>query len=54
MIIFVPILLLFSYTRTHKNPVIDLAIPVASVICIVFVYIESALDIVRSFFGQFV
>ena len=54
MIFLVPIMLLFSYTRTHKNPLIDTAIPAVSIIGIVFVYIESALDIARSLFGQYV
>ena len=52
MILLAPIMLLFSYTRSHKNPLIDTAIPIVSVICIVFVYIESALDIVRSLANQ--
>lgn len=36
-----PIMLLFSYTRTYKNKIIDMLIPVGGVLAIILVYLES-------------
>ena len=41
MIFIIPIILLFSYTRNHKNPKADLAIPIAGILLAVFVGIEG-------------
>ncbi len=40
-----PIVLLFSYTKKHKNAKIDLAIPVIGIIIVIMVYIEGLYDI---------
>ena len=37
-----PLMLLFSYTRTHKNKTLDTFIPFAGIALIVLVYIEGA------------
>ena len=36
-----PIFLLFSYTRTHKNRIIDIIIPIVGIVLILFVYLEG-------------
>ena len=41
MIVLIPVVLLFSYTRTHKNQNADIAIPVGGVILAVFVAVET-------------
>lgn len=41
LIILAPLVLLFSYTRKPKYPMLDLAIPVAGIVAIVFVYLEG-------------
>ena len=41
LFIFAPIVLLFSYNRTHKNTVVDMFIPVAAVGVIVALYFEA-------------
>ena len=41
MIFIIPIILLFSYTRNHKNPKADLAIPIGGILLAVFVGIEG-------------
>ena len=41
MIYIIPIILLFSYTRNHKNPNADLAIPIGGILLAVFVGIEG-------------
>ena len=41
MIFIIPIILLFSYTRNHKNPKADIAIPAGGVLLAVFVGIEG-------------
>ena len=43
-----PILLLFSYTRTHKNVFIDGGIAVLAVICIILIYIDGTYGIIRN------
>lgn len=42
----IPLLLLFSYTKTHKKALIDIIIPVAAAIIIVFIYLEGFLEII--------
>ena len=41
MIYIIPIILLFSYTRNHKNPKADIAIPIGGILLAVFVGIEG-------------
>ncbi len=41
MVIVIPILLLFSYTRTHKYPLIDIGITILGVVSIVLVYFDG-------------
>ena len=41
-----PIALLFSYTKTHKNPKMDKFIPLAGVALILFIYLEGLFQIV--------
>ncbi|MBQ6550340.1 MAG: hypothetical protein IJL78_02920 [Lachnospiraceae bacterium] len=36
-----PVMLLFSYTRTHKNNLIDLALPIVGIVFIVVIYVEG-------------
>lgn len=45
MILIAPIMLLFSYTRQHKNVLIDYAIPLVGVFLIILVYIEGIFNI---------
>ena len=42
-----PFVLLFSYTRTHKNKLIDMFIPVVGILCILIVYIQGGYQIIR-------
>lgn len=53
MLDLLPIVLLFSYTRSHKQPLFDTAIPVAGVIAIVIVYIDGAFSMVQGAFARF-
>ena len=41
LIFLAPLVLLFSYTRRPKNPMLDLLIPVAGIALILFVYLEG-------------
>ena len=41
LIFLAPLVLLFSYTRKPKNPMLDLLIPVVGIALIVFVYLEG-------------
>ncbi|MBR4344229.1 MAG: hypothetical protein IKP88_16270 [Lachnospiraceae bacterium] len=45
MILLVPIILLFSYTRKHEEPLIDTVIPIIAVIAIVVIYIDGIFQI---------
>lgn len=40
-VLLIPIILLFSYTKKHKNPNIDLLVPLAGVGFIAFIYVEG-------------
>lgn len=50
MVLSIPILFLFSYTRTHKNKGWDVLIPVFGVVAIVLVYIEGIFQILDGIF----
>ena len=41
MILIVPVILLFNYTKTHKNAIIDMMIPVGGVAAIAVIYIDG-------------
>jgi hypothetical protein len=42
-----PFVLLFSYTRTHKNKMIDIFIPIVGIVCILFIYLQGSYQIIR-------
>ena len=42
-----PLMLLFSYTRTHKNKTLDTFIPIAGVALIALIYLEGGYQLVR-------
>ena len=42
-----PFVLLFSYTRTHKNKLIDIFIPIVGIVCILFIYLQGGYQIIR-------
>lgn len=42
-----PFVLLFSYTRTHKNKMIDIFIPIVGIVCILFIYLQGGYQIIR-------
>ena len=52
MIIAIPFILLYSYTKTHKNDKIDLFLPLIGIGVIVLVYIESISGILLHFLGK--
>ena len=41
MIIMIPVLLLFSYTKTHKNRLLDIAVPITGVAVIILIYMDG-------------
>ncbi len=43
-----PLMLLFSYTRTHKNRLLDSFIPIVSIVIIVLVYLEGFFQFFQS------
>lgn len=42
-----PFVLLFSYTRTHKNKLIDIFIPIVGIVCILIVYLQGGYQVIR-------
>ena len=42
-----PFVLLFSYTRTHKNKLIDIFIPIAGIACILIIYLQGSFQILQ-------
>ena len=53
-ILLVPIIMLFSYTKKHKNPNIDLFIPAAGVGLIAIIYLEGMYEVINFTFGEFI
>ena len=49
MIIAIPFIMLYSYTRTHKNKMIDYIIPVVGVALTAFVYLEGTYQLLQRF-----
>ena len=41
MVVIIPLVLLFSYTREHKNALVDILVPIAGIGLIAFVYLEG-------------
>lgn len=48
LLIAVPFILLYSYTRLHKNPIIDIIIPIGGIAFIAFVYIEGIYQMITN------
>ena len=42
-----PFVLLFSYTRTHKNKLIDIFIPIVGIVLILIIYLQGGYQIIR-------
>ena len=49
MIMLIPFMLLFSYTKTHRLKIIDSIIPLAAVILIVIIYIDGIFQLLNGF-----
>ncbi len=47
LLLLAPIMLLFSYTRTHKNKILDTLIPAIGVAAIVLAYLEGLYQVLR-------
>jgi len=47
LILVAPIVLLFSYTRTHKNKLIDIFIPIVGIVCILLLYLQGGYQIIH-------
>ena len=45
MLLAIPYILLFSYTRTHKNPMVEIVIPIAAILILVLLYLETAFQL---------
>ena len=56
LILVAPLVLLFSYTKTHKKSMINLILPAAAIIIIIFMYLEAAVIATKLLgpFGDFV
>ena len=48
MLLFTPLLLLFSYTRTHKHTIIDSAITVLGIGSIGLIYLDGIMGIIKN------
>lgn len=51
LVIAIPILFLYSYTRDHNNGLIDILIPVIGIACCIFVYIEGFYQFLINYLG---
>ena len=47
MLLLIPIIIFFDYTKTHKNKLVDMIIPAAGVALLVVLYIEGLFEVAR-------
>ena len=47
LVALIPFLLLFSYTRKHKNNQIDALIPLAGIVLIILIYLEGGYQLLE-------
>ena len=47
LIITIPFIFLFSYTRSHKNGTLDLIIPIVGLAAVLFVYLDELFQIIK-------
>ena len=52
LISIVPIIMLFSYTKSHKNKMVDMMIPLAAVIVIMYVYFDGGFNMLMGFIDE--
>ena len=53
LLFIIPIILLFSYTRTHKSKLVDMAIPAGGIFLTVIVMIEGLYHVAVGFLSQY-
>jgi hypothetical protein len=51
-ILIIPLLLLFSYTRKHKETLIDAMIPLAGIALIIMIYLEGGYELIAALFTR--
>ena len=49
MILLIPVVIFFDYTKTYKNKIVDLIIPAAGLALVALVYVEGLYDILRGY-----
>ncbi len=49
MILLIPVIIFFDYTRTYKNKIVDIIIPAAGLALVALVYVEGLYDILRGY-----
>ena len=49
MVLIVPLLLLFDYKKSYKNPMIDTIIPIAGIIVIVLIFLEGGYEVLKQY-----
>ena len=51
LILAIPIIFLYSYTRKHKNNIYDIFIPIGGIAFTAFVYVEAIYEFIIDFVG---
>ena len=55
LVMIIPLLLLFSYTKKHKSIIVDIIIPISGIVLIVLIYFDGAFqaacDIITTYFN---
>ena len=49
MILLIPVIIFFDYTKTYKNKIVDIIIPAAGLALVALVYVEGLYDILRGY-----
>ena len=53
MLVIIPLLIFFDYTKTHKNKLVDVIIPVAGISLIILLYIEGMFQLLSGYIADF-
>ncbi len=54
MLLIIPLLIFFDYTKTHENKMMDIIIPVAGIVLLILLYIEGLFEISKGYIADLV
>ena len=52
MLLIIPLLIFFDYTKTHNNKTVDIIIPVAGIAIILLLYVEGLFELIKGYLAD--